>query len=132
MALRHELAKALLQVASLPMTAEWRVRSSFSGRQCDSLQPKLAFGTAQNETGEANTPSCPQEHGCDEHELSKLLNFSQNNGYHEALDELFLPVSKRNCLGSNIIWLDRKLWSKTGQMALTQLFPVSYASLMKQ
>lgn len=96
------------------------------------LQLKLAFATGQDETGEANTPSCPQEHGRDEHELSKLLNFSQNNGYREALDELFLPVSNKNCLGSNIIWLDRKLWSKTQQMALTQLFPVSYASLMKQ
>lgn len=93
---------------------------------------KLAFATGQDETGEANTPSCPQEHGCDKHELSKLPNFSQTNGYYEALDELFLPVSGRNCLGSNIIWLDRKLWSKTGQMATTQLFPVSYASLMKQ
>lgn len=114
------------------MAAEWRVRSSLSGRQCNSLQLKMAFATGQNETGETNTPSCPQEHGRDEHELSELLNFSQKNGYHEALDELFLPVSKRNCLGSNIIWLDRKLWSKTGQMALTQLFPVSYASLMEQ
>lgn len=112
------------------MAAEWRVRSSFSGRQCHSLQLKLAFATGQDETGEANSPSGSQEHSHDEHELSKLLNFSQNNGYHEALDELFLPVSKRNCLG--IIWLDRKLWSKTRQRALTQLFPVSYASLMKR
>lgn len=115
MALRHELPKALFQEASPPMAAESRVRSSFSGRQCDSLQLKLAFATAQNETGEANTPSCPQEHGRDEHELSNLLNFGQNDGYHEALHELFIPVSKRNCLGSNIIWLDRKLWSKKGK-----------------
>lgn len=70
----------------------------------------MAFASGQNETGETNTPSCPQEHSREEHELSKLLNFSQNNGYHETLDELFLPVSKRDCLGTNIIWLDRKLW----------------------
>ncbi|TRZ17889.1 hypothetical protein HGM15179_009218 [Zosterops borbonicus] len=52
---------------------------------------KLAFATGQDEIGEANTPSCPQECGCDKQELSKLPNFSQTNGYYEALDELFLP-----------------------------------------
>lgn len=89
---------------------EGRVGSPFSGRKCDSLQPEVAFATRQNETGEINTPSCSQERSREEREFSKLLNSSQNNGYHETLDELFLPVSKRDCLGTNIIWLDRKLW----------------------
>lgn len=70
----------------------------------------MAFATAQNETGETNAPSHSRERSHEEHELGKLLNFSQNNGYHETLDELFLPVSERDCLGTNIIWLDRKLW----------------------
>jgi len=70
----------------------------------------MAFPAGQNETVETNAPGCPQEHSHEERELSELLNFSQSKGYHETLDELFLPVSKRDCLGTNIIWLDRKLW----------------------